>query len=353
MDFLKTSDIHIRCEGLAGRITLTRPKALNALSYEMCLAIENALDAWRNDDAVALIIVDGEGDRAFCAGGDIQEMYDTACAGDFEYGRKFWRDEYRMNAKMFEFPKPVVSFLQGFTMGGGVGIGCHGSHRIVCDSSQIAMPECGIGLIPDVGGTLILARAPGRTGEYIGMTGARLGPGDAIYAGFADYYIPQEEWPALVIRLCEIADVSAIDALAVPAPESTLPALQSDIDAAFAGATLGDILRGLAGDDGGFSQKTQKALRRGSPLAVAATLELVKRARGAKGIRAALNQEYRFTHRSAEEGDFIEGIRAQIIDKDRNPQWKHTQAENLNPMDVTRMLMPVPGIKPEFEGEEP
>jgi enoyl-CoA hydratase len=140
-------------------------------------------------------VIDAAGDKAFCAGGDIAEMYATGTAGDFDYGRRFWADEYRMNAKLFNFPKPVVTFLQGFTMGGGVGVGCHGSHRIVGDSSQIAMPECGIGLVPDVGGSLILARAPGRLGEYLGTTAARMGPGDAIHAGFADYYIPEDAGP--------------------------------------------------------------------------------------------------------------------------------------------------------------
>jgi enoyl-CoA hydratase len=185
-----TDDIEIRTEGRAGRITLNRPQALNALTWDMCTRIEAALDAWASDDAVAMLVIDAAGDKAFCAGGDIAEMYATGTAGDYEYGRRFWADEYRMNAKLFNFPKPVATFLQGFTMGGGVGVGCHASHRIVCDTSRIAMPECGIGLVPDVGGSLILARAPGRLGEYLGVTAARMGPGDAIHAGFADYFVP-------------------------------------------------------------------------------------------------------------------------------------------------------------------
>ncbi len=353
MEIVKSDDIWIRREGSAGRITLTRPKALNALSYQMALDVEKALDAWRDDDTIQLVLLDAEGERAFCAGGDIQEMYDTARTGDFEYGRTFWRDEYRMNAKMFEFPKPVVSLMQGFTMGGGVGIGCHGSHRIVCDSSRIAMPECGIGLIPDVGGTLILARAPGRMGEYIGMSGVQLGAADAIYAGFADYYVPQDAWTDLISQLCDTGDLGTIEALATQAPEGRLQAIQSLVDRHFTGSTALDILRNLEGEETEFTTKTAKVLRRNSPLAIAATVELVRRARGVKGIHGALEQEYRFTHRAASDGDFIEGIRAQIIDKDRNPNWKHASIEDLNPVDVTKMLMPVPGIKPEFEGIEP
>ena len=184
------SDIHIRTTGRAGRITLNRPDALNALTYEMCLAIEAAIDAWATDAQIALVIIDAVGDRAFCAGGDIQEMYDTATRGNFEYGRKFWADEYRLNNKIAHFPKPYIAFMQGFTMGGGVGVSAHGSHRIVDDASRIAMPECAIGLVPDVGGSVLLACAPGRLGEYLGTTGTRMGPADAIHAGFADHYIP-------------------------------------------------------------------------------------------------------------------------------------------------------------------
>lgn len=335
------SDITIRIEGQIGRITLTRPKALNALTYDMCLKVEQALDTWRDDDAVKMILIDAEGERAFCAGGDIQEMYDTGTAGDFDYGRTFWRDEYRMNAKMFEFPKPVASLLHGFTMGGGVGLGCHGSHRVVCENSQIAMPECGIGLIPDVGGTLILSRAPGRLGEYIGTTAARLGPRDAILAGFADYFVPQEKWAALTAELIETGDWEAIDRAASEAPDGQLAQQQEAINTHFAGETLGDVLRSLQGDDSAFAEKTLKALGRNSPLSVACTIEMIHRLRGTDDIRRALELEYRFTHRAMQDGDFLEGIRAQIIDKDRNPNWKHGSLEEVTPLDVTRMLLPL------------
>ena len=185
------SDISIRIAGVAGRITLTRPKALNAVTYQMVTAIHAALEVWRDDPSVKLVIIDAEGEKAFSAGGDIAELYETGQSGDFSFGQTFWRDEYRMNAALHDYPKPVISFLQGFTMGGGMGVGCHGSHRIVGESSQVAMPECGIGLVPDVGGSMILANAPGASGAYLGLTGARMGAADAIYAGFADTYIPE------------------------------------------------------------------------------------------------------------------------------------------------------------------
>jgi len=250
------ADIDIRIQGKAGRITLSRPGALNALSYEMALEIEAALDEWAVDPSVDLVVIDAEGEKAFCAGGDIQELYDTAKAGDFEYGRKFWHDEYRMNAKLFNFPKPYVAFMQGFTMGGGVGISCHGSHRIVCENSQIAMPECGIGLVPDVGGSLLLARAPGHLGEYLGCTAARMDAGNAIYAGFADYYIERAAWPALIEAL-EGGDLEAIEKAALPAPVASLKAEQAEIDRSFEGRTVGDIIRGFSGSD--WEQKTEKA----------------------------------------------------------------------------------------------
>ncbi len=332
-------DIHIRKTGKAGRITLNRASALNALSYDMALAIEAALDAWATDPAVELVIIDAAGDKAFCAGGDIQEMYDTAKAGDFEYGRKFWRDEYRMNAKLFNFPKPYVAFMQGFTMGGGVGISCHGSHRIVCETSQIAMPECGIGLVPDVGGSLLLARAPGRLGEYLGTTGTRMDAGDAIYAGFADYFIPRADWPALIAQLEQGGDPSLIDTACHAAPHSKLAEQQPFIDANFAGATVADILRGFKGT--AQEQAAEKTLRRNCPLSVECTLQLVRRVRGPDTIEHALGMEYRFTYRSASEGDFVEGIRAAIIDKDRNPRWNPATLDDMTPMKTAKMLMPL------------
>ena len=335
-------DILIRREGRAGRITLNRPKALNALTWEMCLAIDRALIAWADDPEVALLLIDGAGERAFCAGGDIAEMYATGRAGDFGYGRRFWADEYRMNARLFEFPKPVVSFLQGFTMGGGVGVGCHGSHRIVCESSKIAMPECGIGLVPDVGGSLILARAPGRLGEYLGTTASRMGPADAIHAGFADYYIPEAGWEALKAELVATGDWQAVDRAARDPGPAPLAALQAEIDFHFAGETLRDIFNSLKANPSPFTEATLKALAHPSPLAMSAAVEIIHRVRGPDNIRRALEQEYRFTWRAAEQGEFLEGIRAAIIDKDRQPKWRHAGPAEVPAPDIAAMLMPLP-----------
>ena len=334
------SDIRVRKEGRAGRITLARPEALNALTWEMCRRIEAALDEWRDDPEVALLLIEGEG-RSFCAGGDIREMWERGRAGDFGYGRRFWADEYRTNAKLFGFPKPVVSFLQGYTMGGGVGVGCHASHRIVDASSKVAMPECGIGLVPDVGGSLILARAPGRLGEYLGTTGARMGPGDAILAGFADYHVP-DGWDDLKAELVEGGDPAAVDRAAAPAPDAPLAALRPFVDAHFAGETLRDILTALEASDAPEAADALAALGKVSPLSAACAVELIHRVRGPDDIARALDQEARFTFRAAEHGDFLEGIRAAIIDRDGAPRWRHDGPGAVAPHEVAAMLRPLP-----------
>ncbi|MBV7392914.1 3-hydroxyisobutyrate dehydrogenase [Mameliella sp. DP3N28-2] len=334
------TDIQIRTEGQAGRITLTRPKALNALTWDMCLATEQALDAWRNDDSVKLVIMDAEGDRAFCAGGDIAEMYRTGTAGDFDYGRAFWRDEYRMNAKLAEYPKPIVSFLHGFVMGGGVGIGGHCSHRIVGESTQISMPECGIGFVPDVGGSFVLAQAPGRLGEYLGITAARMGPGDAIHAGFADRFHPEADWPALKQALIDSGDLAALGDAPTP-PDSALAAQQAEIDRLFDGEALKDVLNTLRNSDSELAQKGLKTMSRNAPLSMAVTLEMIHRLRGpGLDIRKALELEYRVSHRIMQQGDFLEGIRAAIIDKDKSPKWRH-DLDSVPLIDVSKMLMPL------------
>ena len=346
------SDIHIRTEGKAGRITLTRPQALNAMTYEMCLAIEDAVDAWAGDDAVDLVIIDAEGDKAFCAGGDIAELYATGTKGNYDYGRRFWRDEYRLNAKIAEYHKPYVAFMQGFTMGGGVGISCHGSHRIVCETSQIAMPECGIGLVPDVGGSLLLARAPGRTGEYLGTTAARMNAGDAMYAGFADTFVPAATWSDLKTELCETGDTAAIARASEAPPKGAMSDIASQIDQFFAGETLLDILNALKTEASDFTADALKKLARNSPLSMACTIEMIHRLRGpAADIRRALELEYRFTHRSMEHGDLLEGIRAAVIDKDRAPQWQH-DLETPPSMAATKMLMPLGQDALTFEKED-
>lgn len=341
------SDVIIRQDGLAGRITLDRCHALNALSYEMCLAIDAALRAWTDDPSVKLVVIDATGDRAFCAGGDLGEMHAAGRKGDHGYGRRFWADEYRMNARIADYPKPVVTLMQGVTLGGGVGLGCHASHRVVCDSSRIALPECAVGIVPDVGGSRLLARAPGRAGAYLGLTGARMGPGCAIWAGFADRFVPRADWARLLADLVATGDVAAIPAHS--APDSPMAAQAGLIDRFFAGRSGAEIIAALQADDGPFAQETLALLSRGSPLAQACALEMLARLGPAPGIRDALTQEYRFTYRATERSDFLEGIRAAIIDKDRAPRWQHGDLADVSPAEVAAMLAPLGAAEMTFE----
>ena len=286
------------------------------------------------------MVIDAAGGRAFCSGGDIADLYAQGVAGQFGYGRDFWRDEYRMNARIATYPKPVVSLMQGFTMGGGVGVGCHASHRVVGETSQIAMPECGIGLVPDIGGSFLLAQGPGRLGEYLGTTGTRMGPGDALYAGFADYFVREADWPALIGALVTDGIDTLPDFLRT-APEGGLAALQPDIDRHFAGETLGDIVRSLKTDEGAFAQGTLKSLGRVSPLAASAAVEMQHRLGQHATLLQALALEYRYTFRAQDQGDFLEGIRAAIIDKDRNPRWLHPTIDAVPAYAVAKMLAPL------------
>lgn len=342
-----SEEIDIRIVGKAGRITLNRPKALNSLTYEMAMAIDAALKDWAGDPAVVLVVIDAEGDKAFCAGGDIQQLYERGTAGDYAYGQTFWRDEYRLNARLSEFPKPIVSFMQGFVMGGGVGVGCHVSHRVVEDATQIAMPECGIGLVPDVGGSLLLARAPGRLGAYLGLTAARMGPGDAIATGFADLHIARDQWGGLISDLEKTGDISALDGKAHADTATPLMQNLTQINDLFTG-NLEAIRAALAAAEGDFAASAAKAVRRNSPLAMACTLEMLTRLEGVSDLRDALALEYRFTARAMEHGDFLEGIRAQIIDRDRNPQWKH---DTVAAGHVAAMLAPLGAEELTFEEE--
>lgn len=333
-----STDIHIRVEGAAGRITLNRPQALNALTYDMCMAIGRVLPQWQNDKSVELVIIDAEGSKAFCAGGDIADLYATGTDGDFDFGRKFWADEYRVNAAIKNFPKPFVAIMDGIVMGGGVGISAHGSHRVVTENTLFAMPECAIGLLPDVGGNWLLSRAPGHIGEYLGATGARLKAGDCLYAGLADHFVPQARLDDLVTALTSTGDVAQIERFTETIEAETLVELRSEIDRHFKYKSALEVAHSLENSPSPWEQETLKLLRRGCPLSVACAVEVVNRSRALQRIEDILALEYRFTYRSMSHGDFLEGIRAQIIDKDRNPKWKTPTLEELDQSEISGML---------------
>ncbi len=333
------SDVSIRREARAGRITLTRPKALNALDAGMVRAIAPAFERFMADPEISVVVIDAEGPRAFCAGGDLRELFDLAQAGRTDTANGFWAQEYRLNRRIAQSPKPVVALMQGLVMGGGVGLGCHARHRIVGETTRIALPECAIGLVPDVGSTDLLARAPGQMGEFLGLTGYRMGPGDAIGLGFADRYVLEADWPELIARLARAGDPGGIiDAVARIAPAPAFDAFAKEVDAAFGASDLVGLIGLLETSDWGRGVRDLLSGR--SPLSMDCTLRLVRAARAGPGVAEALRREHRFTRRSIEAGELLEGIRAAVIDKDQRPKWRH--APNAVPEEaVAAMLAPL------------
>ncbi|MDI7861790.1 enoyl-CoA hydratase/isomerase family protein [Rhizobiaceae bacterium n13] len=332
------SDLVVRTKGRAGRITLDRQTALNALNHSMVTGIAEALDLFQSDDNVALVVIDGAGEKAFCAGGDIVMLYETGKTNP-EIGRSFWRDEYRLNARIARYPKPYVSILDGIVMGGGIGVGAHGSHRIVTERTVAAMPEVKIGFSPDVGGSSLLAHAPGHVGEYLAMTGGRMSGADAIFAGFADYFVPSARLRELVAALEETGDPGVIaDYAEEPAP-SELAAHAAEIDAIFDGPDARTILARLAGTP--FAEKTANTIARNAPFSVVAALEAVRLAKRNPEIEPCLVNEYRFSHRVLEGHDLYEGIRALLIDKDNAPKWQPATVEGVDNAKVAAAYAPL------------
>ena len=337
-------DIFIRKNGYAGHITLNRPEVLNSLTYQMILSIEGALDEWENDKNISLVIIDALGEKAFCAGGDIQILYENGLKGNYLYGQTFWADEYRLNEKIFNYKKPYFAFMQGFTMGGGVGVSCHGSHRIVGETSQIAMPECSIGLVPDVGGSYLLAKLKGNVGIFLGTTGKRMKAGDAIFCGFADLFIPEKKWEHVKSELCETGDENIINRFKYRTPFSEIEGNKNEIYDAMLDVNINTIEKCLQRS---LFEKELKTFRANSPLALAYTITMLKKKKVSTSISDALDIEYQYTARSQEIGDFQEGIRAAVIDKDRNPKWKHKDITEVSEEDLKLFLKPIPRDKKE------
>ncbi|ATL65965.1 enoyl-CoA hydratase/isomerase family protein [Nocardia terpenica] len=314
-----------------GLITLNRPRAINALNHPMALAILDALRRWATDDAVRAVVLTGAGERGLCAGGDIVAIHndakalaadaDSAAAAASPSGR-FWRDEYILNAYIARYPKPYVVVMDGIVMGGGVGLSGHGSHRIVTERSKIGMPETGIGFVPDVGGTHLLSRAPGEIGTHVALTTARMTAGDAIAAGFADYFVPADEIPALLDALRTAEPEVAIAKFARPAPVSGLLGQRDWIDACYDADTVEEIVARLRAHESPEANKAADEITAKSPVALKVTLRSLRNARGLESLEAALNAEYRVSIACLTSYDLVEGIRAQVVDKDRDPRWR-------------------------------
>jgi enoyl-CoA hydratase/carnithine racemase len=335
-----TAEIDIRVEGKAGRITLSRPDVLNALSHDMVRQIAQALRDWQENDVVRLVIIEGAGERAFCAGGDIQLLYYEGRSNP-DIGRQFWFDEYRLNAQIHHYPKPYVAVMDGIAMGGGVGVSAHGSHRIVTERTIVAMPEAGIGFMPDVGSTRLLADAPGWTGLHLGLTAYRMNAADAIYADFADTYVPIGKLEALTNALIESGNVSVIGEFSKETSTANLAAQQDLIDNTYNRESLMEVVKVLEAGNSDWHRETLAALRRVSPSSAVATFEAVRRAKTLPDLESCLVYEYRFSYRCLDGNEFFEGIRAAVIDKDRKPNWNPPRIEDVEPKRVSSMFAPL------------
>ena len=330
-------DLIVRREGAAGIIRLNRPKAINAMTYEMSLGIDAALDRFETDPAVAVVILEGAGERGLCAGGDIRGLYESSKAGG-DLGKIFWRQEYVMNARIAKYPKPYIAFMDGLVMGGGVGLSGHARHRVVTEKTKLAMPEVGLGFFPDVGGTWLLTRIPGEIGTFFGLTGQTMNGPDAIFARFADAVVPSTKLPALREALTTIrpgaisAEVDKVIAgFATGESAGPVAARQASIDRWFAHDRMEDIFSTLKRDDSEFAQSTRKVLNEKSPRGMVVTLKLLRLARDAASLEECLVREYRAALEVFRSDDFREGVRAAVIDKDRNPRWSPPRVEDVTP----------------------
>ncbi|OBJ78219.1 enoyl-CoA hydratase/isomerase family protein [Mycobacterium colombiense] len=336
----ESDEVLTEVEGSVGLITLNRPKAINSLNQPMVDALSAILTNWAGDDAVRAVVLSGAGERGLCAGGDVVSIYHSA-RNDGVEARRFWRDEYRLNAQIAEFPKPYVALMDGIVMGGGVGVSAHANTRVVTDTSKIAMPEVGIGFIPDVGGAYLLSRAPGGLGLHAALTGAPFSGADAIAMGFADHYVPHGDVEAFRRAVVSDGVEDALAKYATEPPASELAAQRDWIDECYAGDTVGDIVAALRGHDAGPAEDAANLIATRSPIALSVTLAAVRRAAKLATLKDILVQDYRVSSASLRSHDLVEGIRAQLIDKDRNPQWSPAQLSAVTAADVEAYFAPV------------
>jgi enoyl-CoA hydratase len=336
----ESDEVLTRVEAGVGLITLNRPEAINSLTQTMVDALRAVLTDWAADDAVRAVVLSGAGERGLCAGGDVVAVYDSARKDGVDT-RRFWRDEYRLDGQIGRFAKPFVALMDGIVMGGGVGVSAHANTRVVTETSKIAMPEVGIGFIPDVGGAFLLSRAPGALGLHAALTGAPFSGADAIAMGFADHFVPHADLDAFTQAIVDGDVRSALAAHAVEPPPSDLVAQRDWIDECYAGETVEDIVAALRGHDAGRAHDAANLIASRSPIAVSVALQAVRRAAKLETLEDVLVQDYRVSSTSARSHDLVEGIRAQIIDKDRNPKWSPASLAAVTAADVDAYFAPV------------
>jgi enoyl-CoA hydratase len=320
---MSVTDPHIKSEkqGALGLLTLDRPKALNALTHRMIAAIADRLGEWAADDSVKAVAIRGEGDRAFCSGGDIRAVQQAIVAGTNE-GASLLRDEYRMNALIGAYSKPYIAMIHGITMGGGAGISIHGSHRLADSSLAFAMPETGIGFIPDVGSSYFLSRLPDRMGLYLGLTANSIGLGDAMAAGLVTHAVERSDFDAVIAALVrgETAEKS-IAPFARGAQPGPLAAHRRRIATIFSASSVEAVLERLDRDGSDFAVQTAQTIRTRSPTSLKLVFRQLHEAQ-ALSLNQCLAMEFRLALRVLAGHDFREGVRAALVDKDRRPKWE-------------------------------
>ncbi|GAB2812418.1 enoyl-CoA hydratase/isomerase family protein [Streptomyces daliensis] len=328
-------------DGRAGRIRLNRPRALNALDHTMVRRIDAALTAWEHDESVKAVVLTGEGGRGLCAGGDIRGIHADVSGGGGEASAAFWRDEYRLNARIAHYPKPYVAVMDGIVMGGGVGVSAHGDVRVVTERSAVAMPETGIGFVPDVGGTWLLSRAPGELGTHLALTAGPVGAGDALLCGLADHFVPSDRLGAFTSALAEVNVTEALRLHAGTAPAAGLAEQREWIDSCYAADSVEEILRRLRDHGATEAKEAAERVESKSPTALKVTLAALRRAREAGTLEEVLDQEYRVSCAALRDPDFLEGVRAQVIDKDRAPRWAPARLDEVSEAEVERHFAPL------------
>ena len=339
---MTTSDVITQIEGKVGRIRLNRPKALHALNTAMCEAILAALTAWRTDPAVEAVVIDHAEGRGFCAGGDIRMLAESG-AKDGAEARAFFHTEYRMNHALFTYAKPTIAFMDGITMGGGVGLACPCDVRIATENTKLAMPETGIGLFPDVGGGWYLSRLPGRVGQYLALTGHRLDGAECLALGLASQYVPSAVLDHAKTRIAgDPQHIAAIlEEIAQAAPDARLLAQRETIDRLFASDELEDIYAALEVDGGDWAMQTLAILKTKSPQTMKVSLRLLHEGATMATFEDEMRQEYAVGCRVVQRHDFLEGVRAVIVDKDNAPKWNPATPEGVTGHVLDQIFAPL------------
>ena len=315
-------------DGRVGQIRINRPKALNALDIGMIRAITAALREWRDIPQVHAVMITGEGERAFCAGGDIRAIRQNQLDGRKDEVEAFFSEEYALNLMIATYPKPYVAVVNGLCMGGGIGVSVHGTARVASEHALFAMPETAIGFFPDIGATYVLPRLPGALGTYLALTGARAQGADAVHAGLATHYVPRAGLASLSAAVARDG-VAALAAHAAPLPEFSLAPHRAVIDHAFAADSVPEIIARLERDGGAFARETVKTLRTMSPSSLVWSLRLLRQG-AERTLPACLNAELRATRTVTAGHEFLEGVRAMVVDKDRAPNWRPAQVEDVD-----------------------